>query len=180
MNGVTGESFTTSEKNGKPSSQNLMGDDFFGGDNVESEKGAKSGGSKIISSHSEMFQASKFVRLLQAKDYTEATKFLKSLGPSAVDAEIRSLGGLGSQNDVEELGLMLQYLRHEVQSKQNFELIQAYINVFLKAHSTTLMENTNLLKSMDLLLKDQQDSWKILESKFSSILSLIGLFGNLQ
>lgn len=55
--------------------------------------------------------------------------YLKSVSPSAVDFELRSLS---EENDGEELEMVLQMFKSEMEANTNFELIQAYMNVLFK------------------------------------------------
>lgn len=61
----------------------------------------------------------------------DALEYMKSLGPSAVDVEIRSLSpDLGGSVDV--LGCFLKFAQTVLETKTNFEIIQAYLGLFLK------------------------------------------------
>jgi U3 small nucleolar RNA-associated protein 21 len=61
----------------------------------------------------------------------ELTHFLNSINPYIVDLEIRNLDPI-LNSDNSYLLIFLDYLNEELQNKNNFELIQAYLNRFLK------------------------------------------------
>lgn len=53
------------------------------------------------------------------------------LGPSAIDAEFRCLAP-GAGGDVILLENMIEYLINQLELRQDFELIQGYMALFLK------------------------------------------------
>jgi len=53
---------------------------------------------------------------------------MKEMSPSALDLEIRSLSLL---NDFYEFKVFLTFLESELSKNKNFELVQAFLNVFL-------------------------------------------------
>ena len=58
---------------------------------------------------------------------------MKSLGPSAVDVEIRSLAPeMGGS--VEIMCNFLLFVQSVLQTNKNFEIIQAYLGLFLKVN----------------------------------------------
>ena len=56
---------------------------------------------------------------------------LKELGPSAIDVEIRSLSPEGG-GDVELMGHFMKFIEYVLSTNNNFELVQAYLGLFLK------------------------------------------------
>ena len=65
-------------------------------------------------------------------DYDPFLEHLKSLSPSAADIEIRSL-----QSD--ELALFVAALTHRLRQKRDYELVQAWMAVFLKCHGESIV-----------------------------------------
>ena len=65
-----------------------------------------------------------------------AMEKLKELGPSAIDAELRQLGP-DAGGSVELLTDFLAMLNHRLHSNRDFELIQAYLGLFLKVRGTS-------------------------------------------
>nr|XP_022919949.1 WD repeat-containing protein 36 [Onthophagus taurus] len=84
-----------------------------------------------------LLELSEFGKLLETtiktNDFSEIISKLKSLGPSMIDFEIRSLNTESGGSAT----VMLQFFKcieHMLRSNQDFELAQAYLNVFLKNH----------------------------------------------
>ena len=69
---------------------------------------------------------------------------LKSLGPSATDVEMRSLGPEGGGSE-EMLAHMMQLLLDQLKTGKDFELLQAHMSMFLKVQDAiwhkTLVDN---------------------------------------
>jgi U3 small nucleolar RNA-associated protein 21 len=61
----------------------------------------------------------------------EITLFLNSVNPYIVDLEIRNLDPILNM-DSNYLNIFLRYIYEEMKTKSNFELVQAYLNRFLK------------------------------------------------
>ena len=59
--------------------------------------------------------------------YSAVFSHLKSLGPSAIDFEIRSI-----PQDCSVIESFLEAIREGLQGKQDFELVQSYLNVMIK------------------------------------------------
>ncbi|EME88461.1 uncharacterized protein MYCFIDRAFT_44037 [Pseudocercospora fijiensis CIRAD86] len=91
-------------------------------------------------------QKSPFTALLHQSSASPHTQtlfinHLKSLSPAASDIEIRSL----STNENEhEHSLFIRALTHVLETKQNFELVQAWMSVFLKVHGDVVVADENL------------------------------------
>lgn len=67
-------------------------------------------------------------------DYTAFLNHLKTLPPSSADLEIRSL-------QPEELIPFVDALTQRLRSKRDYELVQTWINVFLKCHSDAVVDD---------------------------------------
>ena len=93
------------------------------------------------------------------------------MGPSAIDAEIRSLSSeiLGSNQ------LMLSFLDAMIQgleSKLDFELIQSYLGLFLKVHTEVILKDKLLMQKCDQLSKIIDCLWNHLEMDFNRTLCI--------
>lgn len=66
-------------------------------------------------------------------------EYLKSLSPSGVDAEFRLLT---IDNDYHDLKLAIDFLDHHLQTGCNFEITQAFLNLFLKVKSVSCSYQT--------------------------------------
>lgn len=67
-------------------------------------------------------------------DYTACLNHLKTLPPSTADLEIRSL-------QPEELIPFVNALVQRLRSRRDYELVQTWINVFLKCHSEAVVDD---------------------------------------
>lgn len=89
---------------------------------------------------------SEFTNLLLASSANSATEsdlidHLKSLSPAAADIEIRSLAS-------GEHVLFVHALTSTLQSKRNFELVQAWMSVFLKIHGDVVVADEELREAL--------------------------------
>jgi len=111
--------------------------------------------------------ASAFTTTLQASfmsgDFTPFIEHLKSLSPSAADIEIRSLNS-------DELTPFVSALTHRLRQKRDYELVQAWMAVFLRIHGESVPANADLRQA---LLEWRK--WQELESK--RVGDLIGFCG---
>jgi U3 small nucleolar RNA-associated protein 21 len=63
---------------------------------------------------------------------SDITTFLNSINPYLVDLEIRNLDPIINSDNNNGLEIFLDYILEQLTTKTNFELVQAYINRFLK------------------------------------------------
>ena len=89
--------------------------------------------------------ASEFTMTLQdakkTSEYTPFIEHLKTLSPSTADIEIRSL-------NPEELVPFVSALTHQLRSKRDYELVQAWMSVFLRTHGDAVPGNADLRQSL--------------------------------
>ncbi|KAI9847435.1 MAG: hypothetical protein M1838_000878 [Thelocarpon superellum] len=74
----------------------------------------------------------------QAGDYEPFLTHLKSLSPAAVDLEIRSLR---TQKSPSELGLFVSVLTDRLRHRLDYELVQAWMSVFLRLHAEVIAQD---------------------------------------
>eukprot|EP01127_Copromyxa_protea_P001324 TRINITY_DN11347_c0_g1_i1.p1 TRINITY_DN11347_c0_g1~~TRINITY_DN11347_c0_g1_i1.p1 ORF type:complete len:891 (+),score=165.54 TRINITY_DN11347_c0_g1_i1:16-2688(+) len=121
----------------------------------------------------------KFVSLLERAaregDYHPVTEHLKSVSPSAIDYEIRSLSG---EDEGEEMELFLLFCKNQLEANTNFELVQAYLNVFYKAHWEFLQTEERLLQLVKEIKDCHKKQWRELLALFDSNLCLLSYFGD--
>ena len=90
--------------------------------------------------------------------------YTKTLTPAAVDLEIRSLV------TIENLRTFMVALTQRLRSRRDFEAVQTYQSVFLKTHGEVLVENAELLETMEELLSVQKaESERVLDLVTSSL-----------
>ncbi|KAI0306620.1 Utp21-domain-containing protein [Multifurca ochricompacta] len=85
--------------------------------------------------------------------------FAKSLSPAGVDLEIRSLA------TVQDFGLFLNALSQRLHSRRDFEAVQTYLNLFLRAHGEILVSSPELRSDLEaLLVLQRKESSRLLDS----------------
>lgn len=80
---------------------------------------------------------SDFTKLLRQRALLDLTNLLKTLPPSAADVEIRSLSPLAPYT---EMVNFLEALIERLEARRDYELVQAWMAVFLKCHGEVLQE----------------------------------------
>jgi len=74
-------------------------------------------------------------------DYTAFVEHLKTLSPAAADIEIRSL-------NPDELTSFVDALTHRLRQKRDYELVQAWMSVFLRIHGDAVPGNAGLREAL--------------------------------
>ncbi|KAK7486461.1 hypothetical protein BaRGS_00022262 [Batillaria attramentaria] len=103
----------------------------------------------------------------ESGDYDPVLTRFKSQGASAIDSDIRSLEG------EEELEGFLDFVLHVIDSNKDFEIMQAYLGLFLKIHGEDLSASTHLADKMEEVLKAQSATWKRLQFSINESLCLV-------
>eukprot|EP00049_Salpingoeca_infusionum_P000432 m.39941 g.39941 ORF g.39941 m.39941 type:complete len:966 (-) comp10369_c0_seq2:520-3417(-) len=123
----------------------------------EEEVEVKSKSKSFIVSGSDL---SKFQRLLlagkESGDFADLLEMIKSLGIGAVDFEIKSLTAYDEGDQYEAF---LQFLLFLLDSKNNFELCQAYSNAFFTSHGSELIQFKTLIPLLEQLKTKMDDAW---------------------
>jgi U3 small nucleolar RNA-associated protein 21 len=76
---------------------------------------------------------------------TSFINHLKTLSPSAADLEIRSLN---PGEDSDELVHFVEALTSRLQQKRDYELVQAWMAVFLRLHGDALSHDVRLVEAL--------------------------------
>jgi U3 small nucleolar RNA-associated protein 21 len=97
-----------------------------------------------------------FQRKLIEADFEGALLALSVMNPSSVDLEIRNLS---RSNEMLEFKLFLQMICHQLRLKTNFELVQAYLALFLKVHGDILCQDAELLRLLVELSQTLESTW---------------------
>jgi len=120
-----------------------------------------------------------FITLLEIgherSDYTALMNHLKSLNPSAIDFEIRSLS---LENDQAHLQCFLEALEWQLKTRREFELVQTYLNVFLNVHSDVIINSGPLRPRLEALLQTHRIEFERLSEQIHYGLCLIGFVRN--
>ncbi|XP_064385749.1 WD repeat-containing protein 36-like isoform X4 [Halichondria panicea] len=123
------------------------------------------GGSKILNL-GELNPLSEFQKCLQqcagSNQYAPLMDLMKELPPASIDAEFRSLAP-ESGGSVEWVEHLMTFLLETVRTNRDFELVQSYIGLFLKLHSSLIRESPDLLTLTEKLLSEHKQAWTSLQ-----------------
>ncbi len=97
----------------------------------------------------------KFAHLTRSD--TAFIEHLKTLSPSAADLEIRSLNPLESAN---ELIAFVNALTVRLSQRRDYELVQAWMSVFLRLHSETITQDPQLVEALRKWKEEQEKEGK--------------------
>ncbi|KAF9316671.1 hypothetical protein BG003_001695 [Podila horticola] len=90
------------------------------------------------------------------RDYSDFFDHLKGLNPSAVDFELRSMT---LDNDLAEPRYFLEAIECLLKQRRDFELAEAYLNLFLRIHGDILVANPEAgLDDEDEDYEEEEDS----------------------
>ena len=106
----------------------------------------------------------------EADDYSTFAVLLKSLTPSQLDLEIRSLS---VEDDMAQLRYFLAFVAHQLQARRDFELTQSYLHLFLKVHGDVLRGAEATQTELKQVLVEHDMCWLHLEGLFQHALSTI-------
>ncbi|KAI0559164.1 WD40-repeat containing protein [Gracilaria domingensis] len=109
-------------------------------------------------------------KLLFGKKFDDATRFLNALDASGVDMEIRTMTGRKT------LCNAALFFETRLRSAQEFELTQAHLGVFLRAHGAELAKYGEGGELLQKLLDEQRQAWERLRDMFDSVLALSAHF----
>ncbi|KAG6500352.1 WD repeat-containing protein 36-like [Zingiber officinale] len=137
--------------------------------------------------------SSQFILLLnscvETKNFSAFTDYIKGLSPSALDLELRMLQIVDEDNlekldqrqpELQSIGMLLDYLIHEISCRNNFEFIQAVIKLFLKIHGETLRHHSMLQEKAKRLLEVQSTVWQKIDKMFQSARCMVTFLSNSQ
>ncbi|XP_033115052.1 WD repeat-containing protein 36-like [Anneissia japonica] len=110
-------------------------------------------------------------------DYHNVMVYMKELGPSAIDKQIRSLSPIGG-GSFYIMTSFIRFLESTMLGKRDYELGQAYIGLFLKVHGDLLAREKEFIKELESLQKIQLDSWKELNRKFNQSSCIVNYLKN--
>lgn len=112
------------------------------------------------------------LRCASKSDYEPFISELKELGPSATDAEIRSMGSDTCGNNQAML-CFLEAMKQRLYRNADFELINSWLSVFLKAHSGLIMEDAEVRRQCLELSKLFGAKWDRLKEEFNQIFCVL-------
>lgn len=106
------------------------------------------------------------------KDYESFINELKELGPSATDAEIRSLG-TDSCGDNKPMLCFLDAVKCGLDKNMDFELLNSWLALFLKAHSDLIMEDAEVRHHCQELGNNFGPKWDRIKEEFNQIFCVL-------
>ena len=99
-------------------------------------------------------------------------EYLLSLSPVAGDAELRCIG-FNFGNEEAEMTYLLQFFLEQITTKQHFDILQAYLHLFLKIHAGVIADNKNLLDLVEKISEQVNSVWSDLDDLFQNNLCLV-------
>ncbi|CAG8567238.1 8534_t:CDS:10 [Acaulospora morrowiae] len=94
-------------------------------------------------------------------EYTEFFNFAKTMNPPAIDFELRSFS---LNNDFEDLKYFLDAIRSRIESRKDFELVQVYLNRFLKIYGDIIVNNPEHFRNhLEEILSKHTKEWARVE-----------------
>ncbi len=97
---------------------------------------------------------------------------MKKLGPSAIDVEIRSMS-LDMGGTVELLEKFLQFILYSLSTRNNFELANAYLALFLKVHGDAISNEKSLIETLEQIRELQELAWTNLKTNMDKNLCMV-------
>lgn len=112
---------------------------------------------------------------------SEITSFLNTLNPYVLDLEIRSMDPLLDVDATNYLEFFLDYLMNELnESSSNFEMLQAYLNRFIKVFSENIISNKELQAKIANVNSLTEHKFSSVNDLYKSTMCLISYFGKIQ
>ncbi len=102
---------------------------------------------------------------------------LKEKGASAIDLEITSLSPEGG-GSVELMAAFLKMCRFGFEGHRDYEAVNAYLGLFLKHHSDSVLENKELSDEVEQLRPILEESWSSLKKTLSGACTLLAFSKN--
>ncbi|XP_062509636.1 WD repeat-containing protein 36-like [Corticium candelabrum] len=104
-------------------------------------------------------------------DYSPLVAMLETMGPSAINTEIHMLGS-EEGGDVKQLLSMIQFFKCQSVKRKDYEMVEAYLQVFLKIHGETIAKNADLRSEAKALLDLQKETWSRIQCLLNQSLCL--------
>lgn len=113
--------------------------------------------------------------------YALVMEHLTKLGPSAVDIEMRALCTDEKDKDgIELLLLLLDFFVEQLKSRMSFDVVQAYLNRFLKVHATVMMASPELQSAAVAVQSEQRKATSRLQQLIQENLCLVQYLSDLH
>ncbi|CAG8566492.1 3528_t:CDS:10 [Paraglomus brasilianum] len=110
----------------------------------------------------------------ETKDYGDFFDYVKTLNPANIDFELRSLS---MEDDFADLRMFLEAIQSRLKTKKDFELVQSYLNHFLKIHGDVVIANFSVLGDpIRAILTEHKKEWHRIEELLHYNLCLLDFF----
>jgi len=116
--------------------------------------------------------AKKLLNSAEIIDYIELLTNLKEMGPSAIDLELRSMS-IEMSGNADLLQKFLQFLLYILATRQNFELANAYLALFLKMHGNYIAQEEALIRVVEQIKEIQVLAWTNLKTNLNKNLCIV-------
>jgi U3 small nucleolar RNA-associated protein 21 len=105
--------------------------------------------------------------------------FLSGQSASGTDSALRQLG-MEIMRERDELALFLDFVAMALPRRTNFELVQAYLALFLKIHAEVVAAHPSLQAKVAALRAQQRAAWRTLEELFQRNMCLVQYLSNVM
>ena len=85
-----------------------------------------------------------------------------------------------SEEELADIGTLLDLILHEMEANRNFEFVQALLRVLLQVHGSTFMQDPHLHAKCEQLLHTLRGTWKQLDGLMQKVRCMVGFVGNLS
>ncbi|KAN0022792.1 hypothetical protein ACTFIU_005532 [Dictyostelium citrinum] len=109
-----------------------------------------------------------------AQNYSESLRILKSLTPSGIDFEIRTLT---TADDYADIHYMFDFIVYQLLKNGDYDFIQSILSVTLKVHGY-LLYNTSFKRDLRQLLLVFNEPWFKMQKLFHSNICMLRYFTN--
>nr|CCA23859.1 conserved hypothetical protein [Albugo laibachii Nc14]CCA24043.1 conserved hypothetical protein [Albugo laibachii Nc14] len=139
--------------------------------------------SRILKSTKLISSRCKLAVLLEdpAYDAHKVLDYLQALSASSVDVELSTLClGDFDEDGKKLLFKFLEFLQEELATHQHFQLLQVYLNRFLKLYEQIFIHDEALLKQVIHIGMLQQEQWSHLQQQLQHTLCLVKYLNKIQ
>ncbi|KXJ18322.1 WD repeat-containing protein 36 [Exaiptasia diaphana] len=122
---------------------------------------------------------SHFQRILvqssNSKNYEPLMAYLKDMGPSGIEMELRLLAPVAG-GDIMLIEKFMEFLLIQITTRKDFELAEAYMSLFLKLHGSIIVSHSELLEEARKLHFLHNQTWNHIQDLINQGLCLVGYF----
>lgn len=108
----------------------------------------------------------------EKQEFSPVLNQMKLMGPSAIDAELRSLAAdICGSNEL--MIFFLEAIKQGMETNRDFELMHSYLGLFLKVYTDAILSDAKLVEKCAELKPLLNSSWNKLELDFNRSLCII-------